>query len=72
MATIAILRPNSTEFAQRTTLYILMPVHSSHLLLAPDVGCFAMLKHAYGRFISNLVRRGGYNRIDKFDFLDDY
>ena len=35
------------------------------------LGCFIVLKRAYGRFISDLARRG-YNHIDKFDFLDDY
>ena len=48
-----------------------MPSHSSHLLQPLDVGCFAVLKRAYGCFISDLARRG-YNHIDKFDFLDDY
>ena len=48
-----------------------MPSHSSHLLQPLDVGCFAVLKRAYSRFISDLARRG-YNHIDKFDFLDDY
>jgi hypothetical protein len=48
-----------------------MPPHSSHLLQPLDVGCFAVLKRAYSRFISDLARCG-YNHIDKFDFLDDY
>jgi hypothetical protein len=48
-----------------------MPPHSSHLLQPLDVGCFTVLKRAYSRFISDLACRG-YNRIDKFDFLDDY
>ncbi|KAJ5655071.1 hypothetical protein N7490_002074 [Penicillium lividum] len=48
-----------------------MPAHSSHLLQPLDVGCFAVLKRAYGRFVSDLARVG-YNHIDKFDFLDDY
>lgn len=45
--------------------------HASHLLQPLDVGCFAVVKHAYSRFISDLAHRG-YNHIDKFDFLDDY
>jgi hypothetical protein len=48
-----------------------MPAHLSHLLQPLDVGCFAVLKRAYGRFVSDLARRG-YNHIDKFDFLEDY
>lgn len=48
-----------------------MPAHSSHLLQPLDVGCFAMLKRAYGRFVSDLARVG-YNHIDKLDFLADY
>jgi hypothetical protein len=48
-----------------------MPSHSSHLLQPLDVGCFAVLKRAYGRFVSDLARTG-YNHIDKLDFLTDY
>ena len=48
-----------------------MPSHSSHLLQPLDVGCFAVLKRAYSRFISDLARIG-YNYIDKLDFLADY
>ena len=48
-----------------------MPSHSSHLLQPLDVGCFAPLKRAYGRFVSDLARVG-YNHIDKLDFLADY
>lgn len=48
-----------------------MPAHSLYLLQPLDVGCFALLKRAYGRFISDLARRG-YNHIDKYDFLVDY
>ncbi|CEJ62624.1 hypothetical protein PMG11_11119 [Penicillium brasilianum] len=48
-----------------------MPAHSSHLLQPLDVGCFAVVKRAYGRFVSDLARRG-YNHIDKHDFLMDY
>ncbi|OOQ84502.1 hypothetical protein PEBR_29779 [Penicillium brasilianum] len=48
-----------------------MPAHSSHLLQPLDVGCFAVVKRAYGRFVSDLARRG-YNYIDKHDFLVDY
>ena len=48
-----------------------MPAHSSHLLQPLDVGCFAVVKRAYGRFVSDLAHVR-YNHIDKFDFLDDY
>jgi hypothetical protein len=36
------------------TLY--MPAHASHLLQPLDVGCFAVLKKAYGREIEHLIR----------------
>ncbi|KAF4451962.1 hypothetical protein F53441_5134 [Fusarium austroafricanum] len=36
------------------TLY--MPPHSSHLLQPLDVGCFSVLKQAYGREIEHLIR----------------
>ena len=48
-----------------------IPAHSSHLLQPLDVGCFAPLKRAYSRFVSDLARIG-YNHIDKLDFLADY
>lgn len=48
-----------------------MPSHSSHLLQPLNIRCFAVLKRAYGRFVSDLARVG-YNHIDKLDFLADY
>lgn len=57
--------------ADNNIIPLCMPAHSSHLLQPLDVGCFAPLKKAYGRFISDLARRG-YNHIDKYDFLMDY
>jgi hypothetical protein len=57
--------------AENDIIPLCMPSHASHLLQPLDVGCFAVVKRAYGRFISDLARRG-YNHIDKFDFLDDY
>jgi hypothetical protein len=48
-----------------------MPAHSSDLLQPLDVGCFAPLKRAYGRFVSHLAR-ASYNYIDKLDFLAEY
>jgi hypothetical protein len=57
--------------AENDIIPLCMPAHASHLLQPLDVGCFAVLKRAYGRFVSDLARRG-YNHIDKFDFLEDY
>lgn len=57
--------------AESNIIPLCMPSHSSHLLQPLDVGCFAVVKRAYGRFVSDLARVG-YNHIDKFDFLDDY
>ena len=48
-----------------------MLAYSSHLLQPLDIRCFAVLKRAYGRFVSDLARVG-YNYIDKLDFLADY
>ena len=48
-----------------------MPAHSSHLLQPLDVGCFSLLKRAYGRLIEDKMRLG-FNHIDKFDFLEAY
>jgi hypothetical protein len=57
--------------AENNVIPLCMPPHSSHLLQPLDVGCFAILKRAYGRFVSDLAR-WSYNTIDKFDFLNDY
>jgi hypothetical protein len=57
--------------AENDIIPLCMPAHSSYLLQPLDVGCFAPLKKAYGRFVSDLARRG-YNHIDKHDFLVDY
>ena len=48
-----------------------MPSHSSYLLQPLNIGCFVVLKRAYGRFVSDLARTG-YNHIDKLDFLANY
>ncbi|KAJ5267742.1 hypothetical protein N7478_010550 [Penicillium angulare] len=48
-----------------------MPAHSSQLLQPLDVGCFAVLKRAYGRLVEIRMRRG-FNHVDKLDFLDSY
>jgi hypothetical protein len=48
-----------------------MPAHSSHLLQPLDIGCFAVLKRAYGNFISQKMRLG-ISHIDKLGFLLAY
>ena len=45
-----------------------MPPHSSHLLQPLDVGCFGLLKQAYGRQIESLMC-AYINHISKVDFL---
>ena len=48
-----------------------MPPHSTHLLQPLDIGCFAVLKRAYGRLVESKMRVG-INHIDKLDFLEAY
>ena len=48
-----------------------MPAHSSHLLQPLDVGCFSVLKQAYGHLIEQIMSRG-VNHIDKREFLPIY
>ena len=50
---------------------ICMPAHSSHLLQPLDIGCFAVLKQAYGDLIGQYMRLG-INHIDKIDFISTY
>jgi len=45
-----------------------MPAHLSHLLQPLDVGCFSLLKRAYGDQINSLVRNY-INHITKLEFL---
>jgi hypothetical protein len=45
-----------------------MPAHASHLLQPLDVGCFAVLKKAYGREIEHLIRCS-ISHISKTEFL---
>ena len=47
---------------------ICMPAHASHLLQPLDVGCFSVLKSAYGKQVEERMRVG-INHIDKADFL---
>ncbi|KAI8654689.1 DDE-1 domain-containing protein [Fusarium keratoplasticum] len=45
------------RFCQDNNIITLcMPPHSSHLLQPLDVGCFSVLKNAYGREIEHLIR----------------
>ena len=48
-----------------------MPPHASHLLQPLDVGCFSVLKSAYGKQAEERMRLG-INHIDKPDFLRAY
>jgi hypothetical protein len=70
MATVATfaIRPDLRSERYYTALYAFAFFSSTQPL---DVGCFAPLKRAYGRFVSDLARVG-YNHIDKLDFLADY
>jgi hypothetical protein len=45
--------------------------NSSHLLQLLDVGCFLLLKRAYGRQIESLIR-DGINHITKLEFLPSF
>jgi hypothetical protein len=66
------LTPKFDEFCyENDVIPICMPAHSSHLLQPLDVGCFAVLKRAYGRLIETRMRLG-FNHVDKLDFLDTY
>ena len=48
-----------------------MLAHSSHLLQPLDIGCFAVLKRAYGGLVGQKMRLG-ISHIDKLDFLTAY
>ncbi|KAJ5267937.1 hypothetical protein N7478_010745 [Penicillium angulare] len=66
------LTPKFDEIcAANNIIPIYMPPHSSHLLQPLDVGCFAVLKRAYGRLVESKTRLG-FNYIDKFGFLMAY
>ncbi|RKL10757.1 hypothetical protein BFJ70_g16481 [Fusarium oxysporum] len=51
---------HSVEFEEycneNKIITLCMPPHSSHLLQPLDVGCFGLLKKAYGREIERLIR----------------
>jgi hypothetical protein len=48
-----------------------MPAHASHLLQPLDVGCFSVLKNAYGREIEYLIRCS-ITHISKTEFLSAF
>jgi hypothetical protein len=48
-----------------------MPPHSSHILQPLDVGCFGLLKAAYGRQIEKMMK-GGITHITKEDFFQAF
>ena len=66
------LTPRFDEICEENKIIpICMPPHSSHLLQPLDIGCFAVLKRAYGRLVESKMRVG-INHIDKLDFLEAY
>ena len=48
-----------------------IPAHSLYLLQPLNIGCFAVLKKAYGSLVDQKMRFG-INHIDKLDFLGAY
>jgi hypothetical protein len=48
-----------------------MPAHASHLLQPLDVGCFAVLKKAYGQQIEHLIRCD-VDHVSKTEFFDAF
>jgi hypothetical protein len=66
------LTPKFDEICEKNNIIaICMPPHSSHLLQPLDIGCFAVLKRAYGRLVESKMR-ARINHIDKLDFLEAY
>ena len=57
--------------ADNMVIPICMPPHSSHLLQPLDIGCFLVIKRAYGQAIQSKLRYG-VNHINKLDFLTTY
>ncbi|RKK31124.1 hypothetical protein BFJ66_g15995 [Fusarium oxysporum f. sp. cepae] len=53
---------------ENNIITLCMPPHSSHLLQPLDVGCFGLLKKAYGREIEHLIRRS-ITHISKTEFF---
>jgi hypothetical protein len=66
------LTPEFDQICEKNDIIaICMPPHSSHFLQPLDIGCFAVLKRAYGRLIESKMR-ARINHIDKLDFLEAY
>jgi hypothetical protein len=66
------LTPKFDEICEKNNIIaICMPPHSSHLLQPLDIGCFAVLKRAYGRLIE-FKMRSRVNSINKLEFLEAY
>ena len=66
------LTPRFDEICEKNRVIpICMPPHSSYLLQPLDIGCFAVLKRAYGRLVEFRMRCGS-NHVDKLDFLEAY
>ncbi|KAK7582935.1 hypothetical protein V3481_012230 [Fusarium oxysporum f. sp. vasinfectum] len=63
---------HSTDFERyckdNKIITLCMPAHASHLLQPLDIGCFAVLKKAYGREIEHLIRRS-ITHISKTEFF---
>jgi hypothetical protein len=53
---------------ENNIITLCMPPHSSHLLQPLDVGCFGLLKKAYGREIEHLIR-SSITHISKTEFF---
>jgi hypothetical protein len=66
---------HSVEFEryckENKIITLCMPAHASHLLQPLDVGCFAVLKKAYGREIEHLIRCS-ITHISKTEFFDAF
>ena len=57
------------EFCKEKNIIALcLPAHSSHLTQPLDVGCFSVLKRAYGRELESFIR-AHINRITKTEFF---
>jgi DDE superfamily endonuclease/helix-turn-helix, Psq domain/Tc5 transposase DNA-binding domain len=57
------------EFCKEKNIITLcLPAHSSHLTQPFDVGCFSVLKRAYGRELEDLIR-AHINHITKLEFF---
>ena len=57
------------EFCKEKNIITLcLPIYSLHLTQLFDVGCFSMLKRAYGRELEDLIR-AYINHITKFEFF---